>query len=280
MSYRSLLVVLDERERAAARLDLAIQLARGFDAHLVGLAPTGRIAVPIDGAFGGPGPGAFEPVWEGLRQRAEAQAQAFRDRCTAAGLKSCEAVVDDDDAAASIVRHGHCSDLVVLGQADPGDDDHSAAHATVEQVVMHGSRPILLVPYVGGPANLGENVLVAWNDSREAARAIADAMPLLCRARQVRVVQCATPTEGSDPAAGGRIEALRRWLMWHGVDADVRREVTQIDVGNALLSRAADFGADLIVMGAYGHWRWSERVLGGATRTLLTSMTVPVLMSH
>jgi nucleotide-binding universal stress UspA family protein len=278
MSYRSLLVVLDER--AAKRLDLAVQLARRFDAHLVGLAPTGRVTVPIDGALGMAGPAAFEPVWEGLRQRADAQAQAMRERCAAAGLKSYEAVVDDDEAAPSIVRHGHCSDLVVLGQADPGDPAHLAAQAAVEQVVMHSSRPILLVPYVGALERLGENVLVAWNDSREAARAIADAMPLLCRAKQVRVLQCSTPIEDDDEAVAARLEALRRWLMWHGVDAEVRREVTEIDVGNALLSRAADFDADLIVMGAYGHSRWSERVLGGATRTLLASMTVPVLMSH
>lgn len=280
MSYRSLLVVLDERESAAARVDLAVQLARRFDAHLVGLAPTGRVTVPIDGALGVAGPGAFEPVWEGLRQRAEAQAQAFRERCAAAGLKSHEAVVDDDEAAPSIVRHGHCSDLVVLGQADPGDAGGALAQAVVEEAVMNASRPILLVPYVGAPEHLPENVLVAWNDSREAARAIADAMPLLCLAKQVRVLKWSAPDEGDEEAATARIEALRRWLMWHGVDADVRREVTSIDVGNALLSRATDFGAHLIVMGGYGHSRWSERVLGGATRTLLTSMTVPVLMSH
>ena len=280
MNYRSLLVCLDERETRAARVDLAIRLARQFDAHLVGLAPTGRFAVPIDGALAVPVPLALEPVWEGLRQRAEAQAQAFREHCGAAGLRSYEAVVDDDETARSSVRHGYCSDMVVISQARPGTADHAHAQAALEQVVMHGARPTLVLPYVDRFESIGENALVAWNDSREAAGAIADAMPLLCRAKQVRVLQCSTPLESEDERIPARLEALRRWLMWHGVDADVRQEVTEIDVGNALLSRAADLEADLLVMGAWGHARWTERVLGGATRTLLASMTLPVLMSH
>lgn len=278
MNYRSMLVVLDDERHGTARVDLAIGLARRFDAHLAGLATTGRMPLPLDGAIAVPQ--AFEPVWEGLRQRAEGRAQTFRERCGGAGLHSYEAVVDDDEAAPSIVHHGHCSDLIVAGQAHPDAPDHAQARAVVEQVVLHASRPVLLVPYVGAVRSVGDNVLVAWNDSRESARALADAMPLLTRAKQVRVLRCATPLGNGDEADAERLEALRRWLMWHGVDADVRREATTIDVGNALLSRAADFEADLIVMGAYGHPRWSERVLGGATRTLLATMTVPVLMSH
>jgi nucleotide-binding universal stress UspA family protein len=280
MNYRSMLVVLDERERCGARVDLAIRLARQFEAHLAGLATTGRVPLPLDGAIAVPGPQVFEPVWEGLRQRAEAQAQAFRERCGGAGLRSNEAVVVDDEDAPSIVHHGHCSDLVVIGQAEPGTRDHARVQAAVEQVVLHSSRPVLVVPYAGQFERAGESVLVAWNNSRESARAIADAMPLLCRAKHVRVLECATPIENEDDKVAERLEALRRWLMWHGVDAEVRQEVTEIDVGNALLSRAADCEADLIVMGAYGHARWSERELGGATRTLLATMTVPVLMSH
>lgn len=278
MNYRSMLVVLDEARRGAARVDLAIILARRFEAHLAGLAPTGRVALPLEGAIAVPQ--AFEPVWEGLRQHAESRAQAFRERCGGAGLRSYEAVVDDDEAARSIVRHGHCSDLLVIGQAHPDMPDHAHAHAVVEQVVLHSSRPVLVVPYVGRFDPFGDNVLVAWNDSREAARAIADAMPLLTRAKQVRVLQCTTPLGIDDETIAARLEALRCWLMWHGVDAEVRHEATAIDVGNVLLSRAADFESDLIVMGAYGHSRWTERVLGGATRTLLQSMTLPVLMSH
>lgn len=278
MNYRSMLVVLDDARRCAPRVDLAIALARRFEAHLAGLAPTGRVALPLDGAIAVPQ--AFEPVWEGLRQRAENHVLAFRARCEGAGLRSYEAVVDDDAAAPSIVHHGHCSDLIVVGQAHPDMPDHAQAQSVVEQVVLHGSRPVLVVPYVGAFESLGDNVLVAWNDSRESARAVADAMPLLTRAKQVRVLQCATPVGSDDDATPTRLEALRRWLMWHGVEAEVRHEVTAIDVGNALLSRAADFESDLIVMGAYGHARWTERVLGGATRTLLQTMTLPVLMSH
>jgi nucleotide-binding universal stress UspA family protein len=280
MNYRSLLVYLDDSERCAARIDIAIRLARQFEGHLAGLAPTGRMPLPITGGLGATAPLALEPVWEDLRQRAEIRTQAFRERCASAGLRSFEAVVDDDETAPSIVHHGHCSDLVVIGQAQAGSPDVALARAMVEQVVLHSARPTLVVPYAGSFERIGDNALVAWNDSREAARAVADALPLLCRARQVRVLKCETPLDSEDPDTAARLEALQRWLMWHGVDAEVHREVTEIDVGNALLSRAADVGADLIVMGAYGHTRWSERVLGGATRTLLATMTLPVLMSH
>lgn len=280
MTYRSLLVALDDRPACAARVDLAIALARRFDAHLAALAPTGREPVPLDGATGIPPAALFEPLWEALRERAHARAQAFRERCASAGLHAFEAAIDDDEAAAAIVRQGCFSDLIVIGQARTGAPGRAAVEAVVEQVVLHAARPVLVVPYAGDFARLGENILVAWNDRREAARALADAMPLLKRAKRVQVLELTAPRESGDDESVARLEALRRWLRRHGVDAEVHREATTIDVGEALLSRAADFDADLIVMGAYGHARWRERVLGGATRTLLATMTVPVLMSH
>lgn len=270
--YRSLLVHLDDEARCAARVDLAIRLARRLECHLVGLAPTARtpISLGLEGSV------MLEQAMEQLHRTAERNARGFEESCRAAGLASVESVVDTEDTARSVVSHAHCSDLVIIGQAE-----QPAAREAVEQVVLQSARPTLVVPYAGRLDTVGDSVLVAWNDSPEAARAASDAMPLLCRAREVTVVQCETPF---DPAGGSdaheKLEALRRWLMWHGVEAKVRREATQIDVGNALLSRAADLGADLLVMGAYGRPRWTERVMGGATRTLLASMTLPVLMSH
>lgn len=278
MTYRSLLVLLDHDPLCAARTRAAMQLAARLDCHLVGVAPTGLIDLPLS-------PGAASSLmdlaalaWDTLRDRAEEATQTFRDACRAAGVKSFEAVVDECEAAPSLVRHAHCSDLTIVTQADPGAAGHRAAQDLIEQVVLYSARPTLVLPYAGRFDTVGGNVMVAWDDSREAARAVSDALPMLQHAAQVQVV--AWNEAGDGPALAPRLDALHRWLMWHGVKADVRVETSDIGIADAMLSRASDLGADLIVMGSYGHARWTERVLGGATRGLLATMTVPVLMSH
>ena len=136
------------------------------------------------------------------------------------------------------------------------------------------------MPYAGHFGAVGKNVLIAWNGSRECARAIADALPVLRRARHVRAVACETPLDTGPEVPRIGLEAICQWLQRHGIEVSAEVAVTEIDVGNALLSHAADGAYDLIVMGAYGHARWAERILGGVTRTMLASMTVPVLMSR
>lgn len=282
MTYRSLLVHLDDSPRCAIRVDLAVALARRFDAHLVGLATAGQLPYLTEagGALASPGLEAIARAMESLRELAAQRAETFRARCTDAGLRSVEAVVDEQDDAASLVYHSHCSDLVILGQADPAGSGHLAARAMVERVVLANARPTLIVPFAGevDEAQMMRRALIAWNDSRESARALADALPLLTRVDEVHLMQIDGPAE--DGTAPTRLAAVRQWLAWHGVDAQLHQERSEVDVGNTLLSRAADLDAGLVVMGAYGHSRWSERMLGGASRTLLSTMTVPVLMSH
>jgi nucleotide-binding universal stress UspA family protein len=279
MTYRSLLVHLDLNPLCTARTNAAIRLARRLDAHLTGVAPTGALDLPLAVGVGAALGQYATLAWDTLRDQAAQAAQAFRELCRSAGLSSFEAIVDADDHAASIVRHAHCSDLTILTQVDPQAPGHRAARAAVEDVVLHGARPTLVLPYAGHVERIGQTVLVGWDGSRESARAVSDALPLLRGAAHVDVVAW---QEGAsaEPPQRAHLEALHRWLRRHGVPAEVRAEATAIAVGEAMLSRAADMGADLIVMGAYGHARWTERVLGGATRGLLASMTVPVLMSH
>jgi nucleotide-binding universal stress UspA family protein len=280
MTYRSLLVHLDSTPHNPARSALAIELALGMDCHLVGLAPTGLLQMPV-APEAAASLGQFNAMaWELLQEQAQQAAGRFRAACAAAGLKSCEALSDTADVAASLVRHGHCSDLLILGQPDPASPSHRQQRATVEQVLLHSARPTLLLPYAGRIESTGRRVLVAWDDSREAARAVADALPLLRRADGVTVLSW-REREDAEPMAP-RLAALRQWLAWQGVAAETREERSGAGLGiaEALLSRAADLDGDLIVMGAYGHSRWTERVLGGATRGLLEAMTVPVLMSH
>lgn len=281
-TYRSLLVHLDDRERCSARVEYAVRLAARLDAHLVGLAPTGVLDLPLEVGPGLLGIDTTTTLLAALRRTAGERAVRFREQCGALGAKSFEAVVDDGESVASIVTHGRCSDLVILGQAEPSSTGAvtARAQALVERVVLQNARPTLLVPYAGRFDSLGDNVLVAWNDSKESARAVGDALPLLQKAQQVHLMHCDTPAAAGDAGMRARLEALHRWLLWHGVEASLHVEPTQIDVGDTLMSRAADLGADLLVMGAYGHSRWAERVMGGATREVLRQMTLPVLMSH
>jgi len=284
MSYRSLLVHLDVDAHCNARVDLAIGLARRLDSHLVGLAPTGIVALPSVPEGAGAVGELTALAWELMHEQAQQAAREFRQACLAAGMRSHEVLVDVADKAESLIRHAHCSDLTVLGQADQDGPWNRAAQGVVEDVVLHSARPTLLLPYSGAWESIGTQVLVAWDDSREAARAVADALPLLRLAGLVRVISWKEPAPAGISAIADmrrpRLHALQQWLRWHGVNAEVHEAGTEIPVHEAMLSQAADLGADLIVMGAYGHSRWRERVLGGATRGLLQSMTAPVLMSH
>lgn len=279
MSYRSLLVHLDDAPTCAARVQQAIALAKLMQAHLVGLAPTGLLRMPLALEAAAALESFNTMAWDLLLEQAQSTAQAFRQACAEAGLKSCEAVVDTADVAESLVRHAHCSDLVILGQSDPERAGHAQRRSASEQVLMHSARPGLILPYAWTGGSLGRRALVAWDDSREAARALADALPLLRRAEQVQVLSWRESP--LDEPLAARLSALQQWLMWQGVTAEVHEQTggTQA-VGELLLSRAADLDADLIVMGAYGRARWTERILGGATRGMLDAMTMPVLMSH
>ncbi len=280
MTYRSLLVLLGTDARCALRTRVAIDMARQLEAHLVGLAPTGLVDMPIVTDPSGSVGNLLQIAWTGMCDDAAAAAETFRAACRHAGLPSFEAVVDEADQTASMVHHAHCSDLCIISQAGLDAPNRRRAGRAVEQMVLDGARPTLLLPDVGEFERIGTRALVAWDDSREAARALSDALPLLRCASSVEVVHW-IGSKGDDAALlGERLGAVQRWLMWQGVTADVRTQTSGIGIAESILSRAADLQADLIVMGAYGHARWTERILGGATRGILQSMTAPVLMSH
>jgi len=280
MSYRSLLVPLDADSLCDSRTAVAIRLARSFDAHLTGLAPTGQVEMPASPA----GAVAFADLAAQTRSRLHEQAQdaarRFRQACAEAALADAEAVVEEASITGSLLRHALGSDLIVLSQPDPRSVFHRATREAIERLVLGSGRPCLLLPYAGRVERIGTRVLLAWDGSREAARAAADALPLLRVARQVIALQWREAKAAADPQADAHAPTLQAWLGRHGVQVEWRAEGTEIGIADAMLSRAADLGADLIVMGGYGHARWTEWLLGGATRGLLDAMTVPVLMSH
>ena len=280
MSYRSLLVLLDQDPLCTLRMRFALRLAQQLECSLVGVAPTGLVDLPAAPAPAATLANHANAAWDQLHERAERAVRAFGDECRAARFTPFDTVVDIAARPESLVRHGRCNDLTVLTQADPSAPDYRAMRELVEQVVLRSARPTLLLPYAGRAATFATHPLVAWDDSREAARALSDALPLLQRAHKVQVV-CWDESHSDTEALRVRLEGLRTWLTRHRVSSDVRIEPAfGVDIADALLSHAADMGADLIVMGAYGHARWAERMLGGATRGVLASMTVPVLMSH
>jgi nucleotide-binding universal stress UspA family protein len=166
--------------------------------------------------------------------------------------------------------------LAVVGQPDESEELPPAIATLPHVLVLTAGRPVLVVPYAGKFAKIGTRVLIAWNASREAVRAVNDAMPILQRAKKV-IVLSVNPTK-KDHIPGADIAAH---IARHGCKVEATHTVAKdIEVGDALLGAITDYGADLLVMGAWGHSRMRELVLGGATRELMGQMTVPVLLSH
>ena len=279
MSYKTIAVHLDARPRCAARVALAARLAARHGSRLVGIAPTGLPDVIV--AMNSAVPDAIECIAlsaADLRQNAEAAARAFEVECRRAGVSSFETEIVVDEPVDAVVSRGRCSDLIVLGQTDTGAPVNGVAFDFPQQVLLHAGPPVLVVPYTGAFASLGERVLIGWKDTREAARALRDAIPLLRDARHVSLVEIG-PVR-TDAAGGDSLAAAAAWVDSHLIPFDAHREIELADVGAQLLSRASDLDVDLIVCGGYGHSRLREWVLGGVTRHLLGHMTVPTLLSH
>jgi nucleotide-binding universal stress UspA family protein len=217
------------------------------------------------------------------RQRDEAAAQAeaaFRAAAARYGGVKAEWRFSNADALGTVQLNARYSDLVIVGQRERDTERETGiAPEFVDELVLSCGRPVLVVPYAGRFPDVGKRALLAWNASREAMRAMTYALPLLASAARVNVVVFEPGRPGDHGDEPGADAAL--YLARHGVKAAVSRYGSPgLDIGSQILSRAADMTVDLIVMGAYGHSRVRELVLGGATRTLLESMTAPVLMSH
>jgi len=211
------------------------------------------------------------------QQRAEAR---FRSAATGEGLSALEWRAPAGDAAQALIAHARGADLTVIGQPDPADPDAPFAGDLANAAVLASGRPALVIPYIGAPPSIGDTVLIALDRGRESARAIADALPLLEHARRVAIVAIAAAAEETFGDTQARAQAAD-FLAGHGIAAEVfHLEMPDIGIGELLLSQSADLGADLVVMGGYGHARFQEFVLGGVTRTMLEAMTVPVLMAH
>jgi nucleotide-binding universal stress UspA family protein len=281
MSYKNILVHADLSPHAAQRYALASQVALSHNAHLVGAAFTG-LAVEIyrNAAFAYGSVMLAPEDLQAITDRADQALNSFVAKADAAGA-SYERRLSDDDAETGLVLQARYTDLLVVSQSDPELDGPDWLRSLPEHLALHSGRPVLLVPYAGRRERIDQHALVAWDGSRAATRAITDALPLLRQSRRVTLaVFNADSQHGAHGEQPGADIAL--YLARHGVQVEVAQQHTPagLDIGNALLSLAADCDADLLVMGAYGHQRWREIVLGGVTRRVLQSMTLPVLMAH
>lgn len=280
MGYRSILVHVDDSEQSDRRLAVAARLARTFHGELAGAyIVSTRELTPFTSAMM-----PDSVVADRLRDSGELQDKAEARFRAAAAREQLAAVGWSAPAGRPIeqgVLHARYADLAVVGQPMADDPQAGFANELVHGMLLESGRPLLVVPYFGDFPVIGQNVLIAWKESREAARGVNDALPFLKHARNVYVMSASSA--GSDVTAEEDLSDLgiAAFLARHDIEAKIRHEVADdIDVGNLILSRAADLSVDLIVMGGYTRTRLSETVLGGVTRLMLQAMTVPVLLSH
>jgi nucleotide-binding universal stress UspA family protein len=284
--YKTIVVHIDGGPQQSARLRAAALLANTHDAHLVGTAATGISWLDIALLSGSMAvPVALED-FHGLREVAAQRLQAFAEEAALLGVASVETRIVEDVADYGLLLQSRYADLVILGQ-DPDVNAYDTApppgaprvRALPEHVALRGARPVLVVPdgYAGQP--IPGTVVAGWDGSVQALRALSAALPLLVRADSVKLV-LVNPNEmsglhGDDPGAD-----MALYLARHGVRVEVVVERTHSTAGHVLAAMAMDCNAGLMVIGAYGHSRYREWVLGGVTRELLERTPVPLLMAH
>jgi nucleotide-binding universal stress UspA family protein len=269
-----------------AQLGVAFALAQRHDAHVTGMCPF-ELLLPIDRGYalsGYPDILGLQDFADQIDSRAGQKAERieamFREELRRTDVRG-DWLVASGPAAQAVARRARTADLVVMGQPDPEQAMSQSARDLVEDTLMTCGRPLLIVPYAGHFGVVGDIVLLGWINAREATRAAHDALMLLGAQTKVTVlsVQRAddTPQAGEVPGAD-----IAEHLARHEIAVTAAR--TFVDGGlsdaDAILGYAADIGADLLVVGGYGHSRTREMILGGVTRSLLRHMTVPVLMSH
>ncbi len=280
MAYKTILAYLPDPTKAERLLKTALPMARTHDAHLIGLHVIPRVPV-MYAVAGAEIPASVIQQQESILQReADSLKEQFETKCTAADVRfewRCNKI-EHSDMVSEVVSQTLCTDLIIVGQDE--DDPFGLSSDMPSRIVVDTGRPVLIVPRVGNFETIGKHAVVAWNGSRESARAALDAVPLLKRASSVKVLaidpKCRS---GYDSVALGDEIAL--CLARHDVKAEVTVTTSgSIPVGTELLNRLADEGCDLLVMGCYGHSRLRETLFGGVTADILDHMTAPVLMAH
>lgn len=279
MEYKTILVHVDQSRHAAARIRFAATLARDHGAHLIGAAMTGlpRYVFP-DGAWPIPetlAASCFAPLYD----KADQALNQFAEIAAGYRISHEKRLVTDQDADALVLLARFC-DLLVITQDDPHEALPGQVARLPEYVALNATAPVLLVPLDWTAAAAPTHALVAWNGSAPAARAVHAALPLLRRAASVHLASFCAPTDPMPENSAAEQVQLAASLARHDVQVQQCLREKDVDAGHAILALADETGCDLIVMGCYGHARFREMLLGGASRTMLRAATVPILMVH
>jgi nucleotide-binding universal stress UspA family protein len=272
---KDLVVKLGGENDVAA--DYAISVAKAFEAHLGAIAFVYEPVIP-GAVLGGVPTDLIEVQREENSKAANAAVARFAAATAGSGLSTESRVIDASIAGAAdlFARAARRYDLAVVGQARP--QEGAAQDLLIEGALFESGRPVIIVPYIQKAPLKLDRVLVCWDASKPATRAIADAIPFLQRATKIDIVVVSGEQGKAHELAGVRMAGH---LARHGVTVEIKRiPAGGVEVQNAIQAHVVDTGADFMVMGGYGHSRLREFILGGVTRTILKSMTVPVLMSH
>ena len=281
MSLKDILVHVDHTRSCKERISAALKLAELHDAHLTALYVVSKPVIPtyIIAQLG-------QDVLKAQNEAAHKASQEIQEMFETMSAKHSvrtEWRSVDGDMVEQILLHARYCDLTVLGQNDPTEDfEAPGANELPDAILLRSGRPVIVIPYVGSFNSLGENVMVAWDGSRLATRAVNDAIPVMKGAKTVHVL-AVNAQDGHGISKHGEIPSadMALHLARHDIKAQAEHLASgDLSAGDTLLSYASDSSIDLIVMGGYGHKRWREVVLGGVTRHMLLHMTVPVFMTH
>ncbi len=257
--------------------EYAISMAKAYGAHVVGVAFVYEPVIP-GSLLGGIPTDLIEVQREENAKAAKTAVANFEAAAKAAGVSAEIRLLDASIAGASDLfgRIARRFDIAVVGQA-PRDQGVSE-ELLIEGALFGSGRPVIVVPQIQSEPLKLDKVMVCWDGSRPAARAIGDAVPMLERAKAIEIVVVTSERDKSGEITGAN---MQRHLARHGINVEIKRIAAgSAEVQTAILAHAADSAADFIVMGGYGHSRLREFILGGVTRSILKSMPVPVLMSH
>ncbi len=279
MQYKQILVYLDHGASNDARVKTAISIAIAHDANLTGIVVS---ALPTDGMLERLGLGNSEAALETGRKEAKANFSEFTTLCEAAGVKSGTRLLEckEGRAGEKLARIARLYDLAVIRQANSRQAGAAHVSAMSEEVMLSSGRPVICVPYIGAHLIPCKTGVIAWDGSRASTRAVHDALPLLEQIEKtiILVVNPEKFENFSDHEPG---EGLAAHLASHGIKSRIRRvSGGEISTSTIILNELANTGADILIMGGFGTSRLREIMLGGVTRTLFETMTVPVFMSH
>lgn len=277
MIMKDLMVVVDDSQAAESTFSYAVTMAKEFDAHLAVLYPVPVLPPAVYMGI------EYSTEWlaaitQNLEQNESAAKEKYLEKANSAGIE-IEWRSEEGEPSLVVTEQSRYVDMTIITQSMQ-DSEENVPRNLSGHFLLDSGRPALIVPHIGAPPGVPKNILVAWDDSRASTRALNDAMPLLANADSVQLFTINAHGKSRETKEVSAID-ISKHLARHNINVETRVLVAdQIDPADLLLSHVADMGIDMVVMGAYGHSRFRELVLGGMTREILQSMTVPVLMSH